>query len=309
MTDHASVDQTAARFENAPEPVRRLALSIAAQDGDLKDAIAQLDPETLSASYAQISPKKRPEFGHTLLREAMLAGNVDAARLLIEQGADISFNDNEFPFHVVATPDGARDVWFPDYRRGNAMLRLWIEAGGDPQTTHVGRSWPLLMETPQNNLEAILILLEAGADPWYRPPLAPGSDMTFNSFFEMLISANKQSLEVAFRVAKEGHFAGADPDARDRVLARINEIAEFVGEGSGPEATSRQWALSMFASEALAQMNAETTDALRSLDAPSMSSASAEVGFFLAPGELYSPADPDQRATTDNQTGSERWND
>ena len=307
MSDQAIADQSAERFANAPEAVRLLAQSIAVHGDDIADAIAQLDQETLNASYLQISPTKRPEFGHTLLREAMLARNAEAARLLIAQGADISFNDNEFPFHAVATPDGARDVWFPDYSRGNAMLRVWLEAGGDPQATHVGRTWPLLMETPQNNLEAILILLEAGADPWYRPPLSAGSEMKFKSFFELLISANKQSLEVAFRIAKDGHFATADPEARERLLARVDEIAEFVGEGTGPEATSRQWALAMFAREALPQMDAEPTAALKAQQAQPIGDASAEVGFFLAPGELRSPPDTDQKVTTDNQTGNERW--
>ncbi|MCV2447169.1 hypothetical protein [Paracoccus sp. DMF] len=30
-------------------------------------------------------------------------------------------------------------------------------------------------------------------------------------------------------------------------------------------------------------------------------------GFFLAPGEIRSPKDEDQRARTDNQFGTERW--
>lgn len=296
------------RFADAPQNLANIARIVAT--GGVPDQISlqEIGLQALQRAYSRPFPDRQPTFGHTLLREAMLAGNVAAARALVDAGADIGFNRNEMPFYAMRQIRGPKQVWFPDYSTGNALLALWLQSGGDTEATYPGESaGPLLLAAPLDNLEAILLLLDAGADPWARHPISADGTIMADSFHESTANANMQSLEVAFRVALAGRYRNAPPGAVRGVLERFEQTAEFLNGSTGPTAMAKIWALQKVLEAALPQMQAEPGPAARAIldiDVP------PEVGgFFLAPGEVRSPPDPDQQMTTDNQTGQERWDE
>ena len=308
-------DAVRARFPGAPDDILRIAAQIANPDIELSryaGALRDLHPSEMNAAYGTPHPS-HPDYGHTLLREAILAGNSGAGAILVEDGADTAYNDNEMPFQALhrITPGTDENVWFPDYRTGTRFLRLWLSAGGDPDLSHplygdgIGS---MIKHAPVNNLEGILLLLESGADPWdsfdvfaedgsflYRQP----------GYFQALAGSNRILSEVAFRIAREGHYGdGSEADIAD--LSRTYEaVSREVRLAEDEQSQATIWALSMALDAIHEGMGIEPGPAARRV--MSARTSRMEGGFFLAPGELRSPDTFDQRATDPRQIGDAQW--
>ncbi len=296
-------------FPDAPETVTEVANAIIDGAVPTPEQLAALGDD-LDRSWSMPFPSDAPLFGHTLLRQAVLSRNFDAAQALVAAGANPRFNDDEIAFLAVTYHTDGWRVWFPDYRPGMAFLNLWLSSGGDPKARNIYYSsvGDILSSTPSNNLEALLALLAAGADPWaqYKPhDAAPDDDFVYASFFESLANANLQSAEVAFRIAQEGHFAGGPEKVVDEIVASYERVAAQYEDASGPRDQANAWGLKMAMAPIFEQMGRTPGDAVAAVLALDLPEDAG--GFFLAEGEIRSPDDEDQRVNNDNQVGNETW--
>jgi hypothetical protein len=299
-------------FPDAPPPVLAVAEAIIAGQVPDPAVLATIAPEDLNRSWSAVLPDSDPEIGHTLLRQAVMSRNVPAVEDLLAAGADPFFNANEMAFRVIRMSDPAAPArWFPDYRTGNTLLALWIAAKGDVNAT--GRpsfaTGTLLADTG-DNLEAALMLLAAGADPWRRvlvDTTSGGTEIYSDSFAHLHANANLQSSEIAFRGALVGAYRNGPPDQVERLIFLYDRTAaQYVGS-TGPENLHIIWGMQMALRPILEQTGAAPTPAIaRLLDTPIPPDVG---GFWLARDEVRSPPDPDQLVRDDNQTGTERWND
>jgi len=305
------------QFENAPDHIIFLAANISNPDVSLVDyaaSIQSLGKEEINLSYGSPYPDTMPTYGHTLLRQAVVSGNTGAAALLLDQGASVFYNDNEMAFHAVRLFSNRRDLElrFPDYRSGSSFLRMWLDEGGTPNITHPlygGGTSFLLSETPVNNLEGILMLLEAGADPWepfdvntsqgkllYKKP----------SFFVSLATAESIKLEVSFRAAVAGHFA--NPPASGR--ADLDSAYEFLANKFRDPKSEAELNMAWVIGKTVQQIY-DSFDDLPSTSIQNIRSRgfSPDIGgFFLGPDQFRSPPTSDQRVTSrDQQFGENKW--
>ena len=309
--EDAMTEQVQAGFPDAPEEVRAVAAVIIAGGVPDMAALQALGPEMLNRSWSATGTRGRPMDGHGLLRQAVLSLNPAAAEALVAAGADVRFNEGEMPYLAVSTVSADKDLWFPDFSDGNRMLRLWLQAGGDPNAAWPGDSiGPGLHMVPEQNLEAVLILLAAGANPWFEPPF-PGADpddpIRSASYFEKLANASPIANEIAFRIAREGHYRGGPREVVDKVMDRYERTAGLYVGSTGPENLHLIWAMQ----KALALI-VEQTDTRPGPHVAALLDTQVREGiggFFLAAGELHSPRDDDQLLRSDNQTGSELWHD
>ena len=91
----------------------------------------------------------------TLLHDMAHTGDVSKARLLIENGADVDYIDDEFR----STPLGYAARW------GHvAMVKLLLESGTDPSSSGAPWSTPLAWAQKKHHVEVEKILREAGAN-------------------------------------------------------------------------------------------------------------------------------------------------
>ena len=95
--------------------------------------------------------------GFTALHFAAFFGQPEAARLLLERGADPSFTArNEMrvqPLHSAAAADQTE------------IARMLLDAGADPNETQEGGFVPLHAAAQNGNAELVELLLAHGADP------------------------------------------------------------------------------------------------------------------------------------------------
>ena len=303
----ARMDEDLAKgFPDAPADVLAVARTIIDGKVPSPEALAALGQEKLNHSWSQSSPKNFPTAGHSLLRQTVVSGNLEAAKVLITAGADLFYNGNEMPFQAIRMSTGQDRVWFPDYALGNAFLTVWLNNGGDANATcPLWSGGPILQSMQPDNLESTLTLIKAGADPWFNP--SPPDDPTYfyDNFFELQANANAMSNEFAFRIAKEGLYRGADETKAAALVAQYEEVAEQYKDATGPENLRSVWAMQMALKEILPQLGVTPSGALAEMMKITVPSDIG--GFFLAENELHSPGDPDQLVTTENQWGTERW--
>lgn len=299
------------RFPNAPGPVQAVAATIMAGQVPTPEMLGAVMPEDLGRSWSPAYPDM-PEMGHTLLRQAIVSRNVPAAEALIAAGADPFFNAHEMAFLALATPEDRPDgwrYWFADHSTGNAFLSQWIVAGGDVNTSgHAAVSTGPLLTQTAGNLEAILMLLEAGADPWRRDlkrVTSSGTRIYSRSFFLDHANASEISGEIAFRVALLGHYRNGPPEMVDELIFLYDRTAaQYLGT-TGPENLHVIWCIQKVLPLILEQTGREPTPAIAALLATPIPEGIG--GFWLAPGEIRSPMEPDQRVRSDNQRGRELW--
>ena len=299
------------RFPDAPDVVRSAAMTIMA--GGVP-ALDDLTPALLNASFSQPFPDTLPHYGHTLLRETLISANPDAAEALIAAGADTTFNHNEMPYLGVRILTGERNLAFPDFSQGNRFLTMWLDAGGDPNHRNPDDdSLPLLLlNVPNLNLEAMMILLTAGADPWLtvvKSTTSDGTELRSRSFVEMNASANPAACEVIFRLSEAGLIPLGPADDMAAVAEAYDLAASEYVDGTGPEASLIGWHLQM-AMESLSRATGLTYsgDAARLLETPRTErQARTSGGFWLAPDEIRSPPVEEQLVTPERQFGTETW--
>jgi ankyrin repeat protein len=96
--------------------------------------------------------------GFTALHFAAFFGQEDAARILVEGGADVNVVARNERIHV--TPlHSAASGGHP------AIVKLLLERGADPSATQDGGFTPLHSAAQNDDRESVEALLEAGADP------------------------------------------------------------------------------------------------------------------------------------------------
>ncbi len=89
------------------------------------------------------------------LWEAVWAGDTDAVRRLLAEGADPARGwDGESPLHAAARRDRAD------------LARLLLEADADPDAKGQGYETPLLIAASRGRAEVVSVLLEHGASPY-----------------------------------------------------------------------------------------------------------------------------------------------
>lgn len=298
------------RFFDAPEQVLDIALQIASGGIPAPDLLAELTPEQMNASYSRPFPEKQPTYGHTLLREAVIQINPDAARALVAAGARTDYNTHEMPYQAVLLETSRERVWYPDYEKGNALLQLWLEQDGDPNqfNTFYGTLGPLLNNVPAFNLEGMMILLKAGADPWLTLVTnvsESGWESESRPFMTTNANASIVSSETMFRLGREGLLKPGPTEHMTKLDQMYQRTATQYLGSTGPQNLGTIWAMQMAVKEVYQALDLPVTGDLAELMAIQVPSGIG--GFFLASGEIRSPDDPDQIVNNNNQMGTERW--
>lgn len=298
------------RFPDAPPDVLEIAAMIARGEVPPAQALEDIGPERLNQSFGAAVSERNPAFGHTLLREAVLAQNPEAAAALIARGARTDYNANEMPYQAINLVWANDDLWYPDFSRGVALTRLWLEAGGDPMLVEPAHDatfavfrMPLLA-----NLEGHLLMYRAGADPWAEvviDTLDDGYEIRSSAFAVAQANASPWSTHLMFRLAREGLLGRPTQPARDAMDAAYQRTAgQYIGS-TGPENLRTVWRLQMAVGAVYEALGMPVTGDLA--DLMEMEVPADLQGFFLGPGEIRSPDDPDQKVRADNQHGTERW--
>lgn len=307
----AEIDE---RFPDAPETIHRIALGIADPRiplSDYRDALFSLTLEEINTSYGRPFPENHPEYTHTLMREAVMSGNTGVAAILAEKGANLSYNDNEMAFQSVTLAPRQRDwvLAFPDFTPGAKLLSLWLRHSDDANITHpLYETGTLLLNTPVNNLTALLLLLESGADPWgaFKVTADDGGFLyELEPFFVRLAGHDRIANEVAFRAALMGYYDNASSEDKDRILEAYAAAVRSLPESSSPRDEAERWALR----KAL-KMIYHVFDTYPSGDIKDFLSErqqSGSGGFYLGERDLHSPYRPSQRVETETPWGPNRW--
>lgn len=305
----------AERFPGASPRIQRIASAIS--DGTVplaayRDALNALTPGEIAASYETPHPEY-PEYRHTLLREAVMAGNTGVAAILVERGADVTYNDHEMAFQAVTrVPDSQGwSLQFPDLEVAGKLLQLWADRVSDVDVAHpLYSQGTLLMNTPVYNLEAVLILLEAGADPWSPFPItAPDGGLLYelDPFFVSILGKSQVMSEVAFRAARAGYFDSPPDGGAARIRTALDSAARGFDRPSTDRDHAQVWAFQRAAEEIVTALDITPGPALKELLDRRVPSEIG--GFYLAPGEIRSPYEADQRTSSDTPFGRERWPD
>ena len=303
------------RFAGASGDILDLAGRIAHGESPTSEELAALGPDRLRQEYSRTAPENiAPEFGHSLLREAVISRNLPAASALIAAGADPFFNENELAYLAVRMANRtAESVWWPDYSTGASFLRLWLQAGGDPNAAnrYYGHSGNLLVSADPMNLEGILMLLEAGTDPWYSKQVVLNGvprEQRHDNFFEILANVAITSSELNFRIAEAGLYRGGSADQHRTLLDRFDMgLRNVLIGGSGPRFLREVWGLQMALGRILPALGLEPTSPMQEILSVPVPVEFA--GFWLKPGELRSPQDGSHALRDDNQWGSARWDE
>lgn len=303
-------------FPDAPEDVRQIAKMIIEGKVPTAEELMELPQEALNQSYSRPFPKDQPLFGHTLLRQAVISRNLEAAKILISVGADPFFNQSEMAFMAVnmntPPPDGEM-VYYDDYRIGVSFLKLWFESGGQPNVRNERYGYDdLLSATPMDNIEGILLLLDKGANPWaeYEVHLSvnnTGSGPFYSeSFFEFNANPSVSSSELCFRIALKGYYRGGPQSIIDKIVKSYERAAtQYIGT-SGPDNLAVVWGLQKVIPLVYEQMGVAPSGAVAEL--LKMKVPDDIGGFFLGPGEIRSAdSHNDQRVSNFNQYGIEKW--
>jgi hypothetical protein len=103
--------------------------------------------------------------GHTALHVAAAAYNIEFARMLVGEGANVRAKNRRGaePLHEAARGGPGSNGWDP--QRQAAMVSYLIEAGADPDAVATGGVTPLHRAVRNRCAAAVRALLDAGADP------------------------------------------------------------------------------------------------------------------------------------------------
>ncbi|WP_410478973.1 ankyrin repeat domain-containing protein [Pseudomonas sp. zfem002] len=141
------------------EPVTMTAEEAAAFAAEVFERARQGDAAMLARLLDSGVPANlRNHKGDTLLMLASYHGHLDAARVLLEHGADPAIaNDNQqMPLAGAA------------FKGDLPMVRLLLEGGGDPDASAGDGRTALMMAAMFNRVAIVDYLLEQGADPHRR---------------------------------------------------------------------------------------------------------------------------------------------
>lgn len=302
------------RFPDAPDNIRQIAFGIADPKTPLSEFRAALDAltsEEVLASYGHPFPEKFPEYSHTLMREAVMAGNTGVAAILAEKGADLGYNDNEMAFQSVSLAPRKRDweLAFPDYTPGAKLLSLWLRHSNDVNITHpLYDAGTLLFNTPINNLTGIFLLLESGADPWSSFAITAedgGFLYELEPFFVQLVGHDRIANEVAFRAAVMGYYDNAPSQGKKRLVAAYDDAARSLGERSSPRDGAERWALGKTIKMVYSALDTYPSDEIK--DRIYGMRQDIKGGFYLDEDELHSPYRPSQRMDAETPWGPHQW--
>lgn len=300
------------RWANAPEEIVAIARMIA--EGDVPEGreLEALGAEALSRGYPApqldfTRDDKPVAYLSTLLQEASLAYNSPAAQALIDAGANPDANHGEALYIAVGlkTPGAPRFMIFPDFDESLPLLRVYLEAGADPDPRRHGfiATTPFEMAYGERNLGAMLVLLEFGADPWLDLPGPSGHKI--GSYIEQMAasSGGTVSAETLFRIGRSGHLPYGPDEAVQGMFAELSSVAEKFASGTGPESRHTAWRLDQalqVLGEALDRKDeADTIRArLTTFD------YEADGGWYLAEDEIHSRYDAPLSAP---DKGSETW--
>jgi len=113
--------------------------------------------EVLDARYAAVATQVRPHG----LSDAILKGDLAAAKVLIEKGIDLEELDTR---PDVAGSNGRRPLNWAALRNNTAMIGLLLDAGAAINATNLSGFSPLHHAAEANAVEAAKLLIERGAD-------------------------------------------------------------------------------------------------------------------------------------------------
>lgn len=301
-----------AQWAGAPEDVREVARQIAQGIAPEPQVLFELGPKKLSDAYpvpADIRTNNGHEFQWhtTLLAQALTSGELESTHALLNAGAD----PNAFHANVVflaiekKTRDTPNFMLFPDHDESLPFLRAYLEAGVDTSTLRYGfrAEAPLDYARIVQNLGAMLILLEFGADPWvqHENPSGIKSDgMLVDLAFSSL---NNATAEILFRLGRSGFLQRGPQDREEALLETLGKVVAKIEGGSGPDARHHAWRMDQVLQvlgKALARES--ETNALRAR-LPKFD-YEEDGGWYLAETETHSrhdapPSVPDK--------GSEVW--
>lgn len=153
-----------------------------------------------------------------------------------------------------------------------------------------------------------MLLLRHGADPWRQPVVRiAGFDVVSDSDHRINANLSPVSMEMAFRIAREGHYRGGGEAEVDAVIGAYAALAEQLAGVSGPEALHGVWMFQKVVPLVLEQTGRPAEGDIATV--LGMEVPDGTGGFWLAPGEIWSPDIEAQRPLDDNQFGRERWDD
>ncbi|MFT4194696.1 ankyrin repeat domain-containing protein, partial [Ottowia sp.] len=172
---------------NARDPRGVPALYVALQEGSLEAARA------LVAS-PRLDPDLRTPTDESVLMMAALKGELDIARALIAKGAQVN-RPGWSPLHYAATGGDT------------AMIRLLLERRAEVDARSPNESTPLMLAARYGTVEAVQMLLRAGADPRARNQL--GMDA-----LDFAVSGNRpDAIELLTQAKRRAPVRTAQPPA------------------------------------------------------------------------------------------------
>ena len=118
---------------------------------DLLTAIENDDTSLVRSLIQSIDVKETEE---TFLIFAIIKGNIDIVRLLIEAGADINKKDR----------NGASSFIYAVIKGNIVIVRLLIEAGADTNIYDGDGMTPLMIAAENNDIPLVRLLIQNGAD-------------------------------------------------------------------------------------------------------------------------------------------------
>lgn len=285
------------RWAEAPEAIRELARVIA--KGEVPQGLDQFDPAVLSDGYhapaLDFTRDGRPvPYLATLLQEAVMAYNLAAVQALLAQGVDPNVNHTEALFMAIErrTPTAPDFMLFPDFDASLPIVQALLDAGANPNVQQYGFRYvtPLNLAEGQRNLGAMITLIDAGADPWFRPSFPEGG--TTDSFMETRASGvgNQASAETLFRVLRATTLTPGPAGQVDQIFAQLERRVNKFASGSGPNARHTAWRLDQVLQLAGKALDRQA-EAERIRAKLSAFSYQADGGWYLAEDEIHSRYD------------------
>jgi Ankyrin repeats (3 copies)/Ankyrin repeat len=186
-----------------------IALFVAASEDDVA-SIRRLIAEG-------VNPDVQSQAGHTPLHNACRGGKADAAKTLLELGANPHFR---YDYHSISGGlESNRTVLM--YAGSCEIVRVLLDRGADPNAEDAIGFTPLMQAAMRRDLEAIELLLAAGANPLAR--VRPGKGKTGKNAREFAAGWNE-----FYRAVPPGPDVTEALDKIAQVVARLAEAEKQV---------------------------------------------------------------------------------